>query len=74
MHPVGNGERPVQIRLADRVFPLRSIKQCGGFISRQVLVRVQPERPLFWKLKRTSVPPPVGSRTDLDIEVVEHAH
>ena len=46
-------------------FPLRSIKQCGGFISRQVLVRIQPERISFWKLKRTSEPPPVGSRTDL---------
>ena len=28
----------------------------------------------FWKSKRTSAPPPVGNRTDLHPQVVEHVH
>ena len=28
----------------------------------------------FWKLKRTSAPPPVGNRTELQSQLVEHDH
>ena len=28
----------------------------------------------FWKSKRTSAPPPVGNRTELQSQLVEHVH
>ena len=37
-------------------------------------MRIHPGPPLSWKSKRTSVPPPVGSRTELQPQLVVHDH